>query len=322
MRTLRFFELAVGLLCVQCARAEPGLCRFDETACKSAYFPLVSNIYIVTRFTNKWVVRISGSCKYGEEEQGICWSFSGNVSHPEICTSRYCKRGWTCSCFGRTHVCRISNRTVLKPLSMETGSNSTGATQIRTENNCKETSVLVAKSAEIELGGWIGKFSVAGLLSGYCTEFSWWLNGEEMLALPKGSVSEKSLNAELQARSVHLLIDIRPGDLVAFRFRGGSYFCQNSFYIFNVNGTTQTISNLQNQEKIRFAREYSTGWNQPWYVPQLGTSEHTAEAWHFVPLRTKFFFNNSVIEPGVDYYRPDDGSRDHELTNFYFRVQL
>lgn len=60
------------------ARAELGPCRFDDSGC---------------------------SCKMGEENQGVCWDQIPN--DPLNCRPRSCKRGWTCACGGRTHVCAL-----------------------------------------------------------------------------------------------------------------------------------------------------------------------------------------------------------------------
>jgi hypothetical protein len=71
------FIVAIAAL-LALARAEVGPCRFDKSAC---------------------------SCKMGEENQGVCWDPIQN--DPLNCKPRSCKRGWTCSCGDRTHLCDV-----------------------------------------------------------------------------------------------------------------------------------------------------------------------------------------------------------------------
>lgn len=265
-----------------------------------------------------------GSCRFGDENQGLCWTLFKNDTNNLSCRARFCKQGWTCTCRGRTHLCPISDRVVWRS-SNKLFNNTTNwkNVTIGEESFCSKQTITAPRKPSTELGGWIGSFSETGLLENSCNEFSWWLNGETIDSFGKSpEITDENIFSELQDRSVHLLYPLKPGDLVAFRFRGASYFCQSSRYVFNVNGTTIEITNSQNDNMIRFAREFSTGWYQPWFLPQYGVDEESAEAWQFVPLRKTFFSSGSAISAGIDNYRSDDGSRDHEVTNFYFRIQL
>lgn len=48
------------------------------------------------------------SCRMGSENQGKCWDHRTNT--PGTCAGRFCLRGWTCSCSGRTHLCDLEQR--------------------------------------------------------------------------------------------------------------------------------------------------------------------------------------------------------------------
>lgn len=61
------------------AASQAGECRFDVDLC---------------------------SCKMGEVNQGLCWDKIA-FSNPMTCQPRACKRGWTCACEGRTHLCVV-----------------------------------------------------------------------------------------------------------------------------------------------------------------------------------------------------------------------
>lgn len=51
------------------------------------------------------------SCRIGSANQGKCWDHRRSV--PGTCSSRFCKRGWTCSCGDRTHLCYLEGRTTI-----------------------------------------------------------------------------------------------------------------------------------------------------------------------------------------------------------------
>lgn len=81
------------------------------------------------------------SCKVGEANQGVCWDpVSGS---PGRCTRRFCSRGWTCACGGRTHVCYRADRQALKVAD---------ADKAAAEADCSSTTVQVSSSREISLG--------------------------------------------------------------------------------------------------------------------------------------------------------------------------
>lgn len=258
-----------------------------------------------------------GSCRFGENNKGTCWDeYDDNQVNGTTCRSRYCKSGWTCSCLGRTHLCPLRNITTMVVDQFLPNSNLSRAT-------CYTRTLESASKPSIELGGWNMSLSRTGVLQNKCLQLRWYHNGEEMASFDKTPVvSADNLDAEVNRRAVNSLYEFKPGDLLAFQWTAASYFCHLSQFAINVDGNVRLVTNANSSDTIRFARRFSTDWYQPWFIPVLGENEYTAEAWHFVPLRQKLFNGGAPITPGIDYWRADDGSRDHETTNFYYRVLL
>lgn len=224
--------------------------------------------------------------------------------------------GWTCSCLGRTHVCPLRNLSSMVIDQYIPGSNNTRAT-------CYTRSVQSADKPSLKLGGWNMSLSRTGMLQNSCTQIRWFLNGVEMASFGKPPImSAENLDDEIDKRGINSLYEFRAGDLLAFQFLSASYYCHLSHFVINVDGSERVLTNSNSSDVIRFARKFSMGWNQPWFIPVLGTDEYNADSWHFVPLRPMLFSSGAPIIPGIDYWLPDDGTRDHESTNFYFRVLL
>ncbi|CAN8063456.1 unnamed protein product [Agarophyton chilense] len=129
---------------------------------------------------------------------------------------------------------------------------------------------------------------------------------------------------ELKKREQHSLLELRPGDLVAFRFREASYYCYKHFTEMVINGTSLNSETLG--FKTFYAREYSENWFMPSYKL---TDENTAEdesdvnLRKFLPLRSKKLTSDTTVVPGNDYWEPrDDSNSDNKRSNWYFRIQV
>lgn len=253
------------------------------------------------------------SCKIGEANQGVCWDrdpfFTG------LCNRRFCRSGWTCSCHSRTHLCFRGYRGI---------SSVAGEDVHKTQAPCVTKSIAVVSGQDIVLGSLRIHLSRAGVLANDCTQIAWWHNGELMGS--RGVVNGISLDNvddELSAREVHSMLELRPGDLIAFRFRKSSYYCYKNLVEFTVNGTT--ISSVNSDVSTYYARKYS----KDWYLPSkkfdqmVGVDESETDLTKFIPARTTKLSSNTAIIPGEEYWMPtDDSDADNKRSDWYFRVQL
>lgn len=135
-----------------------------------------------------------------------------------------------------------------------------------------------------------------------------------------GEVSESSVGEELDKRQNNTLLHLKPGSLIAFRFKGASYHCYNSMSTFMVNGTA--MDTLNSTVSTRFARGFVSSWYLPSTALSYSDDEATAGTYDFVPLRTHMLSDGSLIRHGADSWKPPDGTEDHKISNFYFRIQL
>lgn len=268
------------------------------------------------QITNIWNCDdgITGSCKLGEENQGICWDRISGDTAEGTCKSRYCRSGWSCSCSGRTHLCTVVNKTV----NIIDGliDNDTAA--------CHEEVLPRPSSKELlQLGSWRAEFSRKGMLANACNQISWYHNGEEMGNYGLDPViTTANVDTELARRSEHTKLELKPGDLIAFRFKNASYYCYNHRSMFRVNGTVIDTSTSGTQ--TWFAKTFSPNWFSPSFAPTSASDETSAGLKDFIPLRTATRNSDGTVAivPGTDLWEPDDGSLDHQTSNFYFRIQL
>lgn len=135
-----------------------------------------------------------------------------------------------------------------------------------------------------------------------------------------GEVTEGSVQAELDKRQNNTLLQLRPGSLIAFRFKDASYYCYNSLSSFVVNGTA--IDTLSATMSARFARGFVSNWYLPSTALNYSDDEATAGTHDFMPLRTHMVSTGSPVPHDVDSWKPPDGTEDHKISNFYFRIQL
>lgn len=270
------------------SNADFGPCRYDEDRC---------------------------SCKLGEANQGICWDKIQN--QPGLCTRRFCKAGWTCACGGRTHVCYRSakNVNVVKD----------SADASKQVADCETKPRSLVSEREITLGTFKIHLSRNGMLVNDCAQVAWWHNGE-LLGNRNvvNGMSESNVDAELRAREDHSLLELRPGDLLAFRIREGSYYCYKHFSEMVVN--TVDMDTAMPTVTTHYAREYS----KDWFMPSFKlTPENTAETEaetdlkKFLPIRKHRLTDGAIIENGKDYWQPrDDNSADNKRSNWYYRIQI
>lgn len=269
---------------LQVVKADFGACRYDMDMC---------------------------SCKRGNEDLGTCWDQL--PTFPGFCSRRTCRAGWTCSCAGRTHLCNRGAHTALRVAPEDMRS----PTAL-----CSATKVYGPSSRRLILGAFNISISEKGVAANACNELAWWHNGELMgNHKPVSDMTSNMVEAELSVRKNHLLLELRPGDLLSFRFRAGSYYCFKNYAEFSVNGTSLNL--FSKGVSIRYARRFTEKWFDPQYEPQLGSGEDEPDLTYWIPLRSAMLESPHPIVPGEDLFqelRPD--SLDHKQSNWYFRIQI
>lgn len=286
-----FYSVFIFFLICSFCTADFGPCRFDAEKC---------------------------SCKIGAANQGICWDRI--VGQPGRCSRRYCQAGWTCACAGRSHVCTVGN----KPVNVLTND----ADVSLSVADCETSSRTMVSGQDISLGTLKIHISKAGVRANDCTQISWWHNG--VLLGNRGvvngisSANTATLNAELSAREDHALLELRPGDLIAFRFKEGSYYCYNHLSEMVVDGTK--ITSNMNVVTSYYAREFSQGWFLPSYkltASNTAADENESDLKKFLPLRSNKLVTGLGLIDGTDYWEPrDDSNADNKRSNWYFRIQI
>lgn len=271
-------------LVVSMAEADYGACRYDIDMC---------------------------SCRLGNDNQGTCWDRLAD--NPGLCASRSCRPGWTCTCGNRTHLCHRQEHTAMR-VSLEDSKKATAP--------CTTTKIYAGSTRELALGSFKLFISETGLAANACNELAWWLNGELMgNHKPVLGMTTSMVQRELEKRRDHSLLELRPGDLLAFRFRAGSYYCFKHYAKFVVNGTSLDL--LSPGVSIQYSRQFTEKWFDPLYEPEFGTGEDDPDLTKWIPLRRTMLAEPVTIEPAVDYFEPlAPDSPDHKSSNWYFRVEL
>jgi hypothetical protein len=142
-------SLALSFVLMTAVDAEVGACRFDTDRC---------------------------SCKVGDANKGVCWD--GVNGAPGQCKRRFCSRGWTCACGGRTHVCYRTDRQAFTVAPANKG---------KVTAPCTASTVQVSSGREISLGTFRNHISPKGAAANECLEVAWWHNGELMGNYKPGS---------------------------------------------------------------------------------------------------------------------------------------
>lgn len=255
------------------------------------------------------------SCKIGEANQGTCWD--SIIGQPGQCSKRFCRAGWTCACGGRTHVCFRQNK------SANALKNEADASKDIAE--CVTKSIPMVSSQEITLGFLRFHFSRKGVLANDCIQVAWWHNGELLgnrkLGIP---IDSSTLNDAVSERENHSQLELRPGDIIAFRFRGASYYCYN--HLTDITANTTSFKSTDAGVTTHYAREFSTDWFMPSFKLDsntLGDDESETDLKKFLPLRTKKLSSDTAIVPGDDMWEPrDDSNQDNKRSNWYYRIQI
>lgn len=283
-----FLFVMVVMLLSPLAMAHAGTCRYEVDLC---------------------------SCKVGDRNQGVCWDLDSFAEG--FCNRRSCNSGWTCACGGRTHLCyrRIEDIRILSP----------GADASQPQARCTSKKFPLVSGRDIKLGSIRIHLSQVGIQADDCTQMAWWHNGNLMGTFAR---LEDRTNVdyvkEQKEYERHSMIELRPGDLVSFRFLGSSYYCYKHLTQFVVN--TTALSSTSQGVTTHYARKYSQDWFHPSYqltAANTGADESEVTMEKFLPLRTKTLASKVIIEPGQDYWAPrDDRNPDNIQANWYFRVQI
>lgn len=190
---------------------------------------------------------------------------------------------------------------------------------------CTAKTAPLVSGRELVLGSLKIHISRAGVLANDCTQLAWWHNGE--LLGNHRNVSDMSANTvddEVALRENHSMLELRPGDLVAFRFRESSYYCFKGLVDLVVNGTSMSTTSAG--MKAYYTRIYAPDWYMPSFrltPDRLGVDESESDTSKFIPFRTKRRSSNTTVLPGKDYWAPrDDSNLDNKRSNWYFRFEI
>jgi hypothetical protein len=250
------------------------------------------------------------SCKMGELDRGVCWDMiPGN---PGLCSRRFCKAGWTCACGARTHLCPVGSRT----------SNVVAAEdQDKPVAGCSQKKFTSCRRPELTLGSVKASFSEKGTLSNVCSQVAWWHNGRIVqVDQPEPNMSKENVREHMSTRSTHTLLELRPGDLLAFRFKAAAYHCFLGSIEMSVNGTR--LTNTSPGVDIRYSRAFASDWFSPDFEPVLGTDENDPNLNAWLPERSETV-DGIPITPGVDLWQPIDASNpDYKISDWYWRIQI
>jgi hypothetical protein len=136
-----------------------------------------------------------------------------------------------------------------------------------------------------------------------------------------GGVSTTNLASVLADRQNHSLLELRPGDLIAFRHREGSIYCYNHFSEFLVNGTV--VDTTMAGVDVRYSRIFAENWYKPSLNVVLGTGEEEKDLTKWLPPRTRMLASTTPVSPGSDQFETiDPKSADHKRSNWYWRIQI
>lgn len=209
-------------------------------------------------------------------------------------------------------MCFLEQRTALKVADADKDSDTAP---------CTSQQVTVTGNREISLGSLKLHISGKGAASNECLELAWWHNGELMGNYkPVDSLEASQVSEQLQIREQHSSMELRGGDVLGWRYRDGSYYCQKRRVEMVVNGTSIDLNTPGVQ--IMYSRAFSTGWFNPDFVPVVGENEEDSNIQSFLPLRT-VMSDGTTVTPDGDFFQPfNSATIDHAAGNFYFRLVL
>lgn len=108
--------------------------------------------------------------------------------------------------------------------------------------------------------------------------------------------------------------------MIAWRYRDGSYYCQQSRVDLVVNGTNVDLNTPG--VDLRYARAFTTDWYEPTFEPLLGDSEDENDLQKFLPARTRTFAGKPILPNGDLFQALNASDPDHKPTNVYWRLTL
>jgi hypothetical protein len=130
---------------------------------------------------------------------------------------------------------------------------------------------------------------------------------------------------ELDLSENHYLLELRGGDVLAWRYRASSYYCQIHNIVLTINGTVVSDVFSNPLINITYSRAYSPGWFSPSFIPTYGKNEISDSTLsHFLAPRTRKF-NGTTIAPDadVDYWStPNQMDPDAKTSNWYWRIAI
>lgn len=259
------------------------------------------------------------SCKFGDATSGICYDLVNGTEASGTCQARYCRAGWTCSCHGRTNLCLLTEKSAR--IRDGTGSGPTNRQVVGDTIPCHSEARLHAGNGErLRLGSFYPSYSRKGLLDGQCKQLAWWVDGNLIEVYGDDEITESNVDEEMERRGNNTLFPLRPGSVVAFRFKHASYHCFNSFASLRVNGTA--VDTNSPAIRVLFNRQHVENWSAPDANITFAEDELSADYKDFLPLRPQTLFDGTPIAFGRDNWKPPDGTEDHKLSNFYFRIEL
>lgn len=177
----------------------------------------------------------------------------------------------------------------------------------------------------MKLGSFTPAISRTGLLHDSCTRIAWWHNGQFRGEWPSRPLLDQStVDTALTDRTQHTLLELRPGDLLAFQILQASYYCYKHFSAISVNNLN--VTTIMPGILTHYAREYSVDWYDPattLNASNTATDESEPNLQKFLPPRPTMLQEATVIVPGVDYWAPDEGANlDTRTGDWFWRIQI
>ena len=321
---------------LDCAFADSAPCRFEDSQC---------------------------SCKFSGQEGGICMTpVPGSQG---LCKTRPCQGGWSCQCAGRTHLCKLGNKQVYAgstagttaalsttfpmtgppmtgpPMTGPqmtgpqmtgppmTGPPMTGAPTASEIVPCQKTSRRIVRSLQIALGFISFGVSYQGFMANDCTRFAWFLNGKQFMAMDDSMVVTSSTARTAHRDAVyHDKLELKPGDVIAFRFKQASYYCFTNTVLMYVNGTyAYGFPSDRVKFEAYYNREPVQGWNSKDLVigPDMSKpDEMYAGPTDWIPWRVKKLAPpQDAIADRASLWNPrNDNNLDDRRGNWYFRLRI
>lgn len=279
---------------------------------------IISVLTIRTRFISR---KRAGSCKMGDNRSGRCWDrvgvrrYQGKPPMP-WCQSRWCRAGWTCSCHKRTHLCKVTTRRAYVPARLGDGKNP--------QAECATRRVLVAERPVLMLGSMLLALSPSGISADACSQIAVFHNGRLIANFGRDPNTARSRPSLLQRqRAFHDRLELRAGDVLAWRFVDASYYCFLHRVALRVNSFA--LSETSPGGYLLYARAASPGWfsRNIDLTGRIANSEKDRDLTKWLRPRSRMLATPRRVTPGVDFWSPPDQSNpDNRISNYYWRFQI